>query len=170
MEVWKPLCFFLDFPGAVWTPCQKGHKTEKGGNGGGVCVPNMPLSEELLLADEVRTETPLAEMIFLGLIEMLTVKKEKGTQTQIFLAGDPSGDRGVSRPGVQGSKFYVLSSEPKEHKSFCPDTRPGGPVTGATGKSFMCKSFMCLFCALLTVKKVLTETIKLFLLWWWWWW
>ena len=66
----------------------------------------------------------------------------------IFLAGDPSGDRGVSRPGGQGSKFYVLSSEPKEHKSFCPDTRPGGPVTGATGKSFMCKSFMCLFCSL----------------------
>ena len=47
-----------------------------------------------------------------------------------------------------GSKFYVLSSEPKEHKSFCPDTRPGGPVTGATRKCFMCKSFMCLFCSL----------------------
>ena len=46
------------------------------------------------------------------------------------------------------SKFYVLSSEPKEHKSFCPDTRPGGPVTGATGKNLMCKSFMCLFCSL----------------------
>ena len=45
-------------------------------------------------------------------------------------------------------KFHVLSSEPKELKSFCPDTRPGGPVTGATGKSFMCKSFMCLFCSL----------------------
>ena len=58
-------------------------------------------------------------------------------------------DRGVSRPGGQGSKFYVLSSEPKEHKSFCPDTRPGGPVTRATGKSFMCKSFMCLFCSLI---------------------
>ena len=48
----------------------------------------------------------------------------------------PGGDRGVSRPGGQGSKFYV------------PDTRPGGPVTGVTGKSFMCKSFMCLFCSL----------------------
>ena len=46
-----------------------------------------------------------------------------------FLAGD----RGVSRLGGQGSKFYVLSSEPKEHNFFCPDTRPGGPVTGATG-------------------------------------
>ena len=60
---------------------------------------------------------------------------------------------GVSRPGGRGSKFYVLSSEPKEHKSFCPDTRPGGPVTRLTGKSFMCKSFMCksfmcLFCSL----------------------
>ena len=65
-----------------------------------------------------------------------------------ILDGDPSGDRGVSRPGGQGSKFYVLSSEPKEHKSFCPDTRPGGPVTGATRKCFMCKSFTCLFCSL----------------------
>ena len=64
------------------------------------------------------------------------------------MAGDPSGDRVVSRPGGQGAKFYVLSSEPKEHKSFCPDTRPGRPVTGATGKSFMCKNFMCLFCSL----------------------
>ena len=55
---------------------------------------------------------------------------------------------GVSRPGSQGSKIYVLSSEPKEHKSFCPDTRPGRPVTGVTGQSFMWKSFMCLFCSL----------------------
>ena len=57
---------------------------------------------------------------------------------------------GGSPTGGQGSKFYVLSSEPKEHKSFCPDTRPGGPVTGATRKSFMCKSFMCLFCSLIS--------------------
>ena len=64
------------------------------------------------------------------------------------MAGDPSGDRGVSRPGGQGSKFYVLSSEPKEHKSFGPDTRPGEPVTEVTGQSFMCQSFMCLFCSL----------------------
>ena len=42
----------------------------------------------------------------------------------------------------------MLSSEPKEHKSFCPDTRPGGLVTGVTRQSFMCKSFMCLFCSL----------------------
>ena len=39
---------------------------------------------------------------------------------------------GVSRSGVQGSKIYVLSSEPKEHKSFCPGSRPGRPVTGVT--------------------------------------
>ena len=57
---------------------------------------------------------------------------------------------GISRPGDQGSKFYVLYSEPKEHKSFSPDTRPGGPVTEATGQSFMCKSFMCLFCSLVS--------------------
>ena len=39
----------------------------------------------------------------------------------------------VSRPGGQGSpdrwpgsKVYVLCAEPKEHKHFRPDTRPGG--------------------------------------------
>ena len=52
---------------------------------------------------------------------------------------------GVSRSAAQGSKIYVLSSEPKEHTSFCPGARPGKLVTGVTGKSFMCQSFMCLF-------------------------
>ena len=42
---------------------------------------------------------------------------------------------GVSRSGVQGSKIYVLSSETKEHKSFCPGARAGRPVMGVTGKS-----------------------------------
>ena len=65
----------------------------------------------------------------------------------------PPRDRGVSRPGGQGSKFYVLCSEPKEHKSFGLDTRPGGPVTEVTGQSFMCQSFMCLFCSLLKRKE-----------------
>ena len=32
----------------------------------------------------------------------------------------------------------VLSSESKEHRSFCPGTRPGKPVTGVTEQSFMC--------------------------------
>ena len=63
----------------------------------------------------------------------------------ILFPGDSSSDRGVSRPGGQGSNVYVLSSEPKEHKSFAMGTRPGGPVTGATGQSFMCSSFLCLF-------------------------
>ena len=57
-----------------------------------------------------------------------------------LLAGDPSGDRGVSRPGGQGSKFYVLSSESKEHKY-----PTGGPVTGATGKTFLCAKVLCAF-------------------------
>ena len=56
---------------------------------------------------------------------------------------------GVSWSGVQGSKIYVLSLEPKEkHKCFCPGARPGRPVTGVTEKSFMCKSFACLFFSL----------------------
>ena len=68
--------------------------------------------------------------------------KKKAHKHKSFWPVTPSGDRGVFRPGGQGSKFYVLSSELKEQKSFCPDTRPGGPVTGATGKSFMCKSYV----------------------------
>ena len=66
--------------------------------------------------------------------------KKKAHKHKYFWPVTPPASGGVSRPGGQGSKFYVLSSEPKEHKSFCPDTRQGGPVTGATEKSFMCKS------------------------------
>ena len=39
---------------------------------------------------------------------------------------------GFSRSGIQGSKIYVLSLEPKEHKSFRPGARPGRPVTRVT--------------------------------------
>ena len=63
--------------------------------------------------------------------------KKKAHKHKYFWPVTPPVTGGVSRPGGQGSKFYVLSSEPKEHKSFCPDTRPGGPVTGETRKSFM---------------------------------
>ena len=62
---------------------------------------------------------------------------------------------GGSQPGGQGSpdrwqgvKSYVLCAEPKEHKRFCPGTRPGGSgtrpggsVTRATEKLFMCQMF-----------------------------
>ena len=47
--------------------------------------------------------------------------------------------------GGQGSKVYVLCTEPKEHKHFRPGTRPGGSVTRVTEKLFMCQMFMCLF-------------------------
>ena len=54
----------------------------------------------------------------------------------MFLAGDRPGCGGVSRLGVQGSKIYVLSSEPKDHTSLCLGTRPGRPVTWVpTGKT-----------------------------------
>ena len=36
-------------------------------------------------------------------------RKEKGTQTYVFLAGDPSGDLAVSRLRGQGSNVYVLA-------------------------------------------------------------
>ena len=70
--------------------------------------------------------------------------KKKAHKHKSFWLVTPPVTGGSPDWEAMGSKFYVLSSEPKEHKSFCPDTRPGGPVTGATGKSFMCKSFMCL--------------------------
>ena len=67
--------------------------------------------------------------------------------TPLVTGGSP--DREASE-----SKFYVLSSEPKEHKSFCPGTRPGGPVTGATGNNLMCKSFMCLAAPYICTRKI----------------
>ena len=52
----------------------------------------------------------------------------------------------------------------KEHKSFCPGTRPGRPVTGVTGQSFIRQSFMCLFCQLLGnnlgCSRVCSETFR----------
>ena len=57
---------------------------------------------------------------------------------------------GVSRPGGQGSNVYVLCAEPKVHKHFRPGTRPGGLVTGATEKLFMCQMLMCPFWPLLS--------------------
>ena len=53
---------------------------------------------------------------------------------------------GVSRSGVQGSKIYVLCSEPKEHKSFFLGTRLGRPVTGVTGRA-LCAKVLCAFSA-----------------------
>ena len=77
---------------------------------------------------------------------VLVQERKRHINKKTFLAGDPSGDRGVSRPGGQGSKFYVRFSEPKEHESFCPDTRPAAPVTGATGKN-LCAKVLCAFSA-----------------------
>ena len=40
--------------------------------------------------------------------------------------GLPTGWGGGLPTGGQGSKVYVLCTEPKEHKRFRPGTRPGG--------------------------------------------
>ena len=56
--------------------------------------------------------------------------KEKAHKHKYFWPVTPP-VTGVSRPGGQGSKIYVLSSEPNVHKSFGPGTRPGG--TGDRG-------------------------------------
>ena len=47
--------------------------------------------------------------------------------TQIFLAGDPSSEGGVSQPGGQGSKIYVYPRSPRNI-----DLLPGYPI-GKTG-------------------------------------
>ena len=68
-----------------------------------------------------------------------TENQERKRHTNINVwAGDRLAGRGVSQSGVQGSKIHVLSSEPKEHKSFCAGARPGRLVAGVTGQSFMC--------------------------------
>ena len=70
-----------------------------------------------------------------------------------FFPVTPPGDRGVSRRGGQGSEFYVLSSEPKEHQISL-----SGYPTGRTGergdrKKFYVQTFyvpfllpICAFC------------------------
>ena len=50
---------------------------------------------------------------------------------------------------------YVLCAEPKEHKHFCPGSRPVGSVTGVTEKLFMCQMFVCLFWPPLTLQHLL---------------
>ena len=45
--------------------------------------------------------------------------------------------------------FFV----PYKEQIFCPGTRPGRPLTGVSGQSFMCQSFMRLFCSLLIDQK-----------------
>ena len=59
---------------------------------------------------------------------------------------------------AMGSKFYVLSSDPRNIIFFL-----SGLPTGRTGdrgepKSLMCKSFMCLFCSLLKGTRLLGRT------------
>ena len=49
-------------------------------------------------------------------------ERKRHININLFLSGDPSGDRAVSRPG---SNVYVLSSEPKEH-NFLLSGRPAG--------------------------------------------
>ena len=56
--------------------------------------------------------------------------KEKAHKHKRFypVTARGGGGRGVLRPGGQGSNVYVLCAEPKEHKHFCPGTRPGGLI------------------------------------------
>ena len=59
---------------------------------------------------------------------------------------------GGSRPGGQGSNVYVLCAEPKEHKHFCPGTRPEGSVTGVTKKLIMCQMFITVYVPFLPLR------------------
>ena len=71
-----------------------------------------------------------------------------GQQMSLPLVRLPLFKRAQSRPGGWRSNVYVLHAEPKEHKHLRPGTRPGGSLTGATERLFMCQVFMCLFCLL----------------------
>ena len=77
----------------------------------------------------------------------LSQERKRHININLFWPVTRPGDRGVSRPGGQGSKFYVLSSEPKEHKSFF-----SGYPTGRTGdrgdrKKFYVQKVLCAFSA-----------------------
>ena len=70
-------------------------------------------------------------------------------------AGGGSPDRvggGVSRPVARGQKFMCCVRNPRNINVFVrvpgweeSGSRPGGSVTGVTGKLFMCQMFMCLY-------------------------
>ena len=47
---------------------------------------------------------------------------------------------------ARGQSFMCCPRNPRNIKSFRPDTRPGGPVTGATGK-VLCEKVLCAFSA-----------------------
>ena len=73
-----------------------------------------------------------------GSCSRLLSGKKKAHKHKSFWPVTPPVAGGSPDREAGGSNFYVLSSEPKEHKSFCPDTRPGGPVTRPTGKRVLC--------------------------------
>ena len=64
--------------------------------------------------------------------ESLLSRKEEAHKHKQFYPAIAWVKGAVSRPGGQGSNVYVLCADPKEHKHFCPGTRPGGSVTGVT--------------------------------------
>ena len=70
--------------------------------------------------------------------------KKKAHKHKFFGPVTPPVTGGSPDREAGGQSFMCYPRKPKEHKSFWPDTRPGGPVARPTGKSFMCKSFCSL--------------------------
>ena len=68
---------------------------------------------------------------------------------------------GGQSPGrvSRGQRFMCYLQNPRNYQSFCLGTRPGRPVTGATGQSFMCQSFMRLSCSQ-NVQKWIQKSVK----------
>ena len=69
--------------------------------------------------------------------------KKKAHKHKSFWPVTPPVTGGSPDRGGQESKFMYYLSEPKEHKSFCPDTRPEDRWPERPEK-IMCKSYMCL--------------------------
>ena len=75
--------------------------------------------------------------------------KRKAHKHKSFWPVTPPVTGGSPDQEARGQSFMCYPRNPRNISLFLripEDTRQGGPVTEATGKSFMYKSFMCLFC------------------------
>ena len=70
--------------------------------------------------------------------------KKKAHKHKSFWPVTPPGTGGSPDREARGQSFMCYPRNPR-NINFLSGYPTGGPVTGATGRSFMCKSFMCLF-------------------------
>ena len=79
--------------------------------------------------------------------------KKKAHKHKSFWPVTLSVTRGSPDRETRGQSFMYYPRNPRNINLFIRIPDREGPVTGATGKSFMCRSFMCLFCSLRSGEK-----------------